>query len=117
MTDVIQHVRPSGARRAAASALAAAAVALAAAPAFAQYTGGGVTYDPGTLANNFLTWFQPVATVVAGAVTIGGCMGAAGNGRQVAGIAGTGAAVVGLIWGIPYLPTAMGVAGALISRT
>lgn len=111
------HVLQTAARRVGAVAFAVApAVALSAAPALAQYTAGGVVQDPTVLAQNFLSWFQPLATVVVGAITIGCCVGAAGNPRAVGAVAGTGVFVVGLIWGIPYIPTAMGVLGGALSR-
>lgn len=112
------HVLHSAARRAGAVALAAApAVALSAAPALAQYTAGGVVQDPTVLAQNFLTWFQPLATLGVGGITIGCCVAAAGNARAVTGIAGAGVFATGLIWGFPYIPTAMGALGGAISRT
>lgn len=116
MTSVIHQARPVGARWAASLALATGAAVIAASPAspaFAQYSGGGVAQDPTVFAQNFLAWLQPLLTVIVGGITIGCCVAAAGNPRAVGGIAGTGVFVVGLIWGVPYIPTAMGVLGRL----
>lgn len=115
MTAAIQHTRPNGARRATAFALAAAALVLAG-PALAQGTAGGVTYDPNALANNFLTWLQPLLTVVAIAITAAASAGSANNPRQIGPIVGAGVFAIGCIWGFPYIPTAIGVATNALTR-
>ncbi len=116
MTIPIQCTPPRGARRAAALALAAGAVVFSAGPALAQGTAGGVTYDPNTLANNFLAWLQPLLTVVAIAITAAASAGSANNPRQIGPIVGAGVFAIGCIWGFPYIPTAIGVATSMLTR-
>lgn len=96
----------------------AAALVSAAAPALAQTTSGGVPqYDPSTLATNLLSWGQPVLTIVAIAITVAACAGSANEPRRMGGIVGAGLLAIGAIWGLPYAPTAMGIAMSAISRT
>ncbi len=116
MTTVTRRTHRDAARRAAVLALAAGAIVLAAGPAFAQGTAGGVTYDPNTLANNLLSWLQPLLTVVAIAITAAASAGSANNPRAIGPIVGAGLFAIGLIWGLPYAPTAMGIATSMLTR-
>lgn len=116
MNNVVHQVCRNGARRATALAIAAGGAVIVAAPAFAQGVTGGVTYDPTTLANNLLVYLQPLLTVVAITMTIAGCAMCSNNPRAVGGVVGAGVGAIGLIWGLPYAPTAMGVATNALAR-